>query len=252
MKQPLFPERNAIRLYSASSLRKGLHWLGCALAAAFLVIYLSPAAWASDAAALGPEQLRSVLGQALADDHAGDHQRARAWFDALEGTSLASESAVPSAVNLVALGRFDEARKVFGRIASVGNSRDTAYAQLSLLGLTARTWPGKPAVLRRQLATQAAGLRGNDLLHQRLFDLYAGKASVEQVLDIAQAMGGDQVAIEDRLAEAGYYVGIWQQYVAKNPAAAMRLYRQALAHASVSIERPLIEQALGQSQVVSR
>lgn len=252
MKQSPFPERNAIRFYTAGRLHKGLHWLGCAVVAAFLALYVSTAAWASDAAALGPEQLRSVLSQALADDHAGEHQRARAWYDALQGTGLAVESAVPSAVNLVVLGRYDEARKAFGAIASSGNARDAAYAQLSLLGLTARTWQGKPAGLRKQLAAQAAGLRGNDLLHQRLFDLYAGKASAEQVLDIAQAMGGDPAAVEDRLAEAGYYVGIWQQYVAKNPTAAVGLYRQALAHASASIEHPLIEQALGQSQAASR
>ncbi|WP_448680373.1 hypothetical protein [Pseudomonas nicosulfuronedens] len=159
---------------------------------------------------------------------------------------------MPSAVNLVALGRDDQARKAFGVIASSTNARDATYAQLSLLGLTARTWQGQPAELRKQLATQAAGLRGNDLVHQRLFDLYAGKVSVEQVMDIAQAMGGTEAILSDRLAEAGYFTGLWQQYVQKDRAAAAKLYQQALIHASISIERPLIQQALGQLQAAAQ
>jgi len=222
------------------------------MAVAVFALHLSSAAWADTTPHLSPDQLRSVFTQALADDSAGEHQRARSWYDALQGTELAAESAVPSAINLVVLGRYDEARKAFGAIASGGNARDAAYAQLSLLGLTARTWAGKPANLRQQLATQAAGLRGNDLLHQRLFDLYAGKASVEQVLDVAQAMGGNEAALSDRLAETGYFAGLWQQYVQKAPAAAVKLYQQALTHASASIERPLIEQGLGQLQARAR
>ncbi|MCJ1888071.1 hypothetical protein LNN38_24680 [Pseudomonas sp. LA21] len=245
MKQPLFHEPNPIRLYPANKPRKWLRWLGYALGAAVFLLYLSSVAQANDTPHLKPDQLRNIFTQALADDGAGEHQRARAWYDALQGTSLAGESAVPSAVNLVVLGRYDEARKAFGLIASNGNARDAAYAQLSLLGLTARNWQGKPADLRKQLATQAAGLRGNDLLHQRLFDLYAGKASVEQAQDVAQAMGGNDAALSDRLAETGYFTGLWQQYVQKDPAAAAKLYQQALPHASASIERPLIEQALG-------
>jgi hypothetical protein len=213
------------------------------LTAAIFLLYLSSVAWASDTPHLKTDQLREVFNQALADDGAGQHQRARAWYDALKGTELATESAVPSAVNLVALGRLDEARKAFGDIASGGDPRDATYAQLSLLGLTARTWTGKPALLRQQLATQAAGLQGNDLLHQRLFDLYAGKASVEQVMDIALAMGGNEAMLADRQAEAGYFAGLWQQYGQQDSLAAAKLYQFASTHASASIERPLLEQA---------
>lgn len=244
MKQPLFSEPNPIRLYPRAKPRRWLRWLGYAVAVAAFLLYLSSVAWAGETSHLKTDQLRSVFTQALADDASGEHQRARSWYDALQGTDLAAESAVPSAVNLVALGRYDEARKAFGKIASGGNARDAAYAQLSLLALTARTWSGTPADLRRQLATQAAGLRGNDLLHQRLFDLYAGKASVEQAMDVAQAMGGNEAVLNDRLTETGYFTGLWQQYVQKDSAAAVKLYQQAQAHAAASIERPLIEQAL--------
>lgn len=245
MKQPLFSEPNPIRLYPRAKPRRWLRWLGYAVAVGLFLLYLSSVAWAGDTPHLRPDQLRSVFTQALADDGAGEHQRARAWYDALQGTELAAESAVPSAVNLVALGHYNDARKAFGAIASTGSARDAAYAQLSLLALTARTWTGDSADLRKQLATQAEGLRGNDLLHQRLFDLYAGKASIEQAMDVAQAMGGSESALNDRLAETGYFAGLWQQYVQRDSAAAQRLYQQALARAAASIERPLLEQALG-------
>lgn len=252
MKPPLFSEPNPIRLYPRTKPRRWLRWLGYAVAVGLFLLYLSSVAWAGDTSHLRPDQLRSVFTQALADDGAGEHERARAWYEALQGTELAAESAVPSAVNLVVLGRYDEARKAFGVIASTGNARDAAYAQLSLLALTARTWTGDPADLRRQLSTQATGMRGNDLLHQRLFDLYAGKASIEQAMDVAQAMGGNEAALNDRLAETGYFTGLWQQYVQRDSAAAQKLYQRALAHAASSIERSLIQQALGQQPLSSR
>lgn len=159
---------------------------------------------------------------------------------------------MPSAVNFVNLGWYPKAREKFREIAATGTPRKATYAQLWLLWLTARTWEGKPADLRIQLAHQASGFSANDAVHQHLLDLFAGKGSVEQVMTAVAATGGSEFSRNDLFTEAAFFVGAWQQYVAHDAAAAQQIYQRALPLSTASIERPQLEQAIAALHTASR
>jgi hypothetical protein len=182
--------------------------------------------------------------QALADDAGGRHEQARKLFDALSSTELKTDTAVPSAVNLVLLERYADARKAFDGIASSATPRDAAYAQVWQLWLSARTWQGKPNELRKHLKQQARGVQGKDAVHQALIDLYAGKGSTEKVFAAIESMPVTDVARRDLRAESAFFAGGFAQYVAADKAAALQLYQREYPNSSVSIERPLIERAI--------
>lgn len=188
---------------------------------------------------------RVSYSQALADDASGRHEQARKLFDALSSTEMKTDSAVPSAVNLVLLKRYADARKAFDAIANSANPREAAYAQVWQLWLSARTWEGKASDLRKQLKTQARGLQGKDAVHQALIDLYAGKGNVDAVFAAVEATPVANQAIHDDLfAEAGFFTGSWKQYVEGSASAAQELYEQALPRSSASLEHPLLKQSI--------
>ncbi len=184
--------------------------------------------------------------QALADDTSGRHEQARQLFDALSSTELKTVSAVPSAVNLVLLERYADARKAFGVIASSAIPRDAAYAQVWQLWLTARTWQGEPEELRKQLKVQTRSLKGKDPVHQALIDLYAGQGRAEAVFTAINAMSIADADRRDLRAESAFFAGGFAQYVVNDQAAALRLYQREYANANESLERPLLERAIAE------
>lgn len=182
--------------------------------------------------------------QALADDAGGRHEQARKLFDALSSTELKTDTAVPSAVNLVLLERYADARKAFDAIASTATPRDAAYAQVWQLWLSARTWQGKPNELRKHLKQQARGMKGKDTVHQALIDLYAGKGSTKMVFDAIESMSLSDVARRDLRAESAFFAGGFAQYVDGDQAAAQHLYQREYFNAGASLERPLLERGI--------
>ncbi|MBO3278129.1 hypothetical protein [Pseudomonas schmalbachii] len=207
----------------------------------------------SNAGETDRKTLLAIYKQAVADDAAGRHEQARKWYDALQGTQLNTDSAVPSAVNLAVLGRFADARKAFDAIASSGgNPRDVGYAQLWQLWLTARDG-GEPAALERTLANASAKVEAANPQQQALADLYAGKGSVEAVYAAIDAMSvTDELFRRDARAEAAFFAGGYLQYVRQDKPSALRLYQRELPQSSVSVERPLLEQVIAALQTVSR
>jgi hypothetical protein len=201
---------------------------------------------APGARSLEHAQLQAILTQAIADDAAGQHEQAHKWFAALAGTELQGESAMPAAVNLVLLERFDDARKAFGAIASGTDRKAASYAQFWQLWLSARTWRGSPADLRRQLAVQARALRATDPAHQALARLYAGQGDAQAVFTAIDAMTLDDATRRDLRAECAFFAGSWAQYVAGDKPAARHLYQRELVNAGDSLERPLLQQALAE------
>lgn len=184
--------------------------------------------------------------QALADDASGRHEQARQLFDALSSTELKTDTAVPSAVNLVLLERYADARKAFDAIASTASPRDAAYAQVWQLWLSARTWQGKPGELRQHLKAQASGMQGKDAVHQALIDLYAGKGGTKEVFAAIEAMPIADAARRDLRAESAFFAGGFTQYVVANKTAALQLYQREYANSTVSIERPLLERSIAE------
>lgn len=195
---------------------------------------------------------QEMFQQALNSDAQGNPQQARQFFDALLGTRIEHQAAVPSAVNFINLGKYPEAREKFRAITVTGTPRDATYAHLWLLWLTARTWEGKPADLQAELVRQASGIHANDAVHQHLIDLYAGKGDVETVMTAVASTGGDEASRNDLFTEAAFFVGGWQQYIGHTPNAAQQLYQRALPLSAASIERPQLEQAIAALQTASR
>lgn len=237
---------NAVRVALYSPLRSLV--LGLAFAAAPIGQVLAesaPSQSQGDALAIARAHLDAIFQQALADDAAGRHEQARKWFDALQGTELQVESAVPSAVNLAAIGRFADAKRAFGELAKSTDVRVSSYAKFWQLWLIARTHSGKSSVLQKRLVAPAKDIQAKDGSAKALAALYAGKGSVNEVFAAIDAKHfSSEVLRQDARAEAAFFVGGYLQYVRQDKTAALNLYRRELPFASASIERPLIKQAM--------
>ena len=194
-----------------------------------------------------------IFEQAMLDDAAGRHDRARKGYDHLQAGHLSRAVAVPSAVNLVALNRFDQARKAFATLATSQDVYEAGYSQLWQLWLTARTHNGNSAALRATLANAAAEVKAATPQQRALAELYAGKGSVDAVFSAIDAMGlVDPLQRRDARTEAAFFAGGYLQYVRRDHPAALRLYEQELSQPSASIERPLIERAIAKLPGVPR
>lgn len=194
---------------------------------------------------IAPQDLRVTLEQALVDDASGHPLEARKRFDFLRGTTMERAAAMPSAVNLAVLGRFDEARKAFIALTGSPNPSEAGYAQLWGLWLDARTWRGDLAALRKKLERDTVGLRAGNAQQQALLNLYAGQGSVEAVFAAIELSTPENSRCRrGARAEAALFAGGYLQHVLGNASSAQRLYRRELPQAGGAIERPLIQQSL--------
>lgn len=187
----------------------------------------------------------ALFQQAVADDLAGRNSAARKVWDALKSTDMAEQSAVPSAINLVALSKFDAARNAFDALTASSNPRESDYARLWQLWLTARTYVGKPAALKKELAILASGMNVSSPGQQALIRLYAGKGSTDAVFAAIAAMPGtDELQHRDALTEATFFTGGYLQFVTHDNKAALQLYEREQSQLnSTSLEKPLINKA---------
>ncbi|AGI24578.1 hypothetical protein H681_13540 [Pseudomonas sp. ATCC 13867] len=194
-----------------------------------------------------------IFEQALLDDVAGRHDKARKGYDRLQTGPLARAVAVPSAVNLVALDQFAQAKKAFVTLAASQDAYEAGYAQLWQLWLTARTRNGNSAVHRAKLAEAASHVHAASPQQHAITELYAGKGSVDAVFAAIDSMNlADPLQRRNARTEAAFFAGGYLQYVRRDYPAAMRLYQQELAQPSPSIERPLLEKALATLSVAAR
>jgi hypothetical protein len=185
------------------------------------------------------------LEQALADDASGHPAEARKRYDVLVGTPLEASAAIPSAINLVSLGRFDEAKRAFAALSDSADLYTAGYAQLWQLWITMRTYQGDARGLREQMARATVGLRAADDFQQSVLNLYAGQGSVEAVFTTAES---DTIARSpqrpDARTEAALFAGGYLQYVVGEAEKAQRLYRRELSQSSGSYERPVLQRLI--------
>jgi tetratricopeptide (TPR) repeat protein len=194
-----------------------------------------------------------IFEQALLDDAQGRHAQARQGYDHLQDGPLAKAVAVPSAVNLVAVGQFRQARQAFKQLGSGQDPYVAGYAQLWQLWLMARTGKGGSAIQQVKLAEAASRLHAASPQQQAIGRLYAGEGSVEAVFAAIDSMNlADPLQRRDARSEAAFFAGGYLQYVRRDYPAALRLYRQELSQPGASIERPLLEKALAALPVATR
>lgn len=196
----------------------------------------------------------ALFQQAVADDLAGRNSSARKAWDALKDTDMTALAAVPSAINLVALGKFDAANKAFDALTASHDARESDYAQLWQLWLTARTSAVKPAAVKKELAILASGMNVSSPNQQALIRLYAGKGSIDAVFAaIAVMPGTDELQRRDALTEATFFIGGYLQYVVRDNKAALQFYeREQNQLNSTSLENPLINNAAATLQAAKR
>lgn len=190
-----------------------------------------------------PAGRMALFQQAIQDDLAARPIAARHAYDVLKNSDMAALVAVPSAINLAALGRFDTARQAFDALSASHDPRERDYAHLWQLWLTARTYTGKSPALKKELARMATGMNVSSPSQQALVRLYAGKGSVEAAFAAIAAMPGtDELQRRDALTEATFFTGGYLQFVAHDKKNALQLYEREKNHLnSTSLERPLID-----------
>lgn len=189
-----------------------------------------------------PAARAELFRQAIADDLAARPASARRAYDALQGSDLATQIAIPSAINLVALGQFSAARRAFDAVAASGSVPEQDYAHLWQLWIIARTHSGQPQALKKELARMASGMHVSSPNLQALVRLYAGQGSVEATFAAVATMPvSNELQKSDALTEATFFSGSYLQFVAHNEPAAQALYKKYKNQLnSTSLERPLI------------
>lgn len=192
------------------------------------------------------QEFRLSLQQALVDDAAGKPAEARKLYDKLAGTPWEARAAIPSAINLVSLDRFDEAQHAFAALSGSADLRVAGYAQIWQLWITMRTYRGDARGLRGQMARATVGLRAADGFQQALLNLYAGQGSVEAVFSAAEAATSEgSPQRRDARTQAALFAGGYLQYVAGDAAMAQRIYRRELPQSSGSPEQPVLLRLIG-------
>jgi hypothetical protein len=180
--------------------------------------------------------------QAINDDLAGHHREARQKYDALNGGMLAGMILLPSAVNLAALERYDEARRAFTLLRQNGNGRERDYGLLWDLWLTARTWQGGSTALQKTLTDKAANYKWFSAYESAIADIYTGQGNEKTVFQLIDGIAFSQAEEKaDAVTQAVFFVGGYYQYVINQPQKAQQLYRDYASHLNNrSLERNLV------------
>ncbi|MEN0617385.1 hypothetical protein ABK730_24065 [Klebsiella indica] len=188
------------------------------------------------------ETSEATFQKAINDHLSGRHSDARKKYDALNGGMLASVIVLPSAVNLAALERYDEARSAFTLLRQNGNGRERDYGLLWDLWLTARTWQGGTTALQKTLADKVANYKWFSAYESAIADIYTGKGdekSVFQLIDSIAFSHAEEKA--DAVTQAVFFVGGYYQYVIHQPQNAQKLYHDYASHLNKnSLERILV------------
>lgn len=185
---------------------------------------------------------KAIFSQALADYFANRNNEAKIGYDRLKNTDYAAFSAVPIAMNLVALGQYSQAKKAFAELKRSENQRDKEYAQLWELWLTAKQWKGSDKDLKKELNRLVNAQIWHLPFEKSIAGLYAGRETVESVFDAVSAFNADAAQHQDALTEAIFFAGGYLQNVKHDNAAARQLFNDNLNKLnSVSLERPFID-----------
>lgn len=199
---------------------------------------------------LAPGDPRLSAQQAFIEDASGRYSDARQRYDELARTHLSDAVAVPSAVNLVLLGRLDDAQRAFAALARSSDAQLASYAGLWQLWLSARSADGRAHELQQQLLQRASHMTPTNAVQHELLELYAGRGIPERVMSAIDAMGVSRpIERSDLHTEAAFFAGGYLQYVRHDLPTALRLYQDALPHSSpASVELPVLRQAIAELQ----
>ncbi|WP_313080568.1 hypothetical protein [Atlantibacter sp.] len=185
---------------------------------------------------------KALFEQAVNDYFSGRYKEAKLEFNQLRKTDYAGVSAVPAAVNLVAMGQNANAQKAFSRIKKSTNVREKQYAQLWELWLTAKQWRGNDKDLNKKLIRLVNSQNWQPSYMQAIARLYAGQETIDSVFNSISSQGLDEALRKDALTEATFFAGGYLQNVKHDNAAARQLFNGNLNKLnSVSLERPFID-----------
>ncbi|UTJ49481.1 hypothetical protein NLZ15_10890 [Atlantibacter subterranea] len=185
---------------------------------------------------------KAIFSQAIDDYFSGRNREAQKGYERLGNTEYAAISAVPAAVNLVALGQYSEAQKAFANIKNSSSVRDREYAQLWDLWLTAKQWKGSDKELNKELKRLVYSQTWHLPFEKSIAGLYAGRETVDSVFSAVSAFNADAAQQQDARAEATFFAGGYLQNVKHNSASAKQLFNDNLSKLnSVSLERPFID-----------
>lgn len=192
----------------------------------------------------GTSNLRLEVERALLDDALGRPEQARRHYDRLSKTAWREITAVPSAANLAALGRTQEASRAFRTIAAASHSNEEkTEAQLWQLWLITRMHADKRsqrAALSRQLST----VHPQDPAQRALLDLYRGKADTASVFAAIDRLQPSPQRRQALIAQSTLFAGGYLEAIRNDPNAALWLYGVELRLPRVACpEQPLIIKA---------
>lgn len=210
-----------------------------------IYVFAAPVApeFAGNIASLTPDV---IFKKALQDDLSGRQELARKEYDSLKNTPLVAVSAVPSAVNLVALKRFDDAKSALSLIQHGANKHDASYARLWQLWLIAHNQTQSKELMKSQLVKTAKDYKADSAVRQEIINLYAGKGNVEKVFTaISSDTSLSEFQRRDATTEATFFAGSYLRYVAGDIPAARKLYQEKAELLNpVSLENTFITQEM--------
>lgn len=235
--------------------RKGTFNTFCYLATLLLALVVGQAASAPVPVPTKPQPASQAndesvqFKQAIAFDLSGQPLLARRIYDQLKTPDLKSLAAVPSAINLAALGKYPESAAAFSAIEKSANLRDKEYAQLWSLWLTSRQWKGTPQALAQHNSQYVKTHNWHLPWEEMIAQLYAGKITEKELMASINKMMFKDANKKDALTEGIFFAEGYLQYIKHDPKQARDLFKQyQFALHSNSLERPLLLKTYALSQ----
>lgn len=199
---------------------------------------------------LSPSQVKTdenltLFKKALTYDLAGEAISARKIYDLLEGTELSQDVEIPSAVNLVALNRFDEALGKFSKLKQSADSNIRTYAHMWQLWIVSKTSQSSPKELRKKIRELSKGFKANVPHQQAVIDIYNEGGDIEKIYSkISQMNSLSENEKRNAFTETTFFIGGYLSYIKKEPLKALELYNERSDYLySMSLETPLITKA---------
>lgn len=187
--------------------------------------------------------VNTLLQEALKQDLSGQSQAARQLYDRLQFTEYKTISAVPSALNYVALGRLTEATMVFNALSNTVDLRVKDYSKLWLLWLTAKQWTGSRSGLTTSLSHSINEYKWQFYYEQLIAELYSGTRHPEEVFSAINAWKQSDIIKQDAYTEALFFIVGYFRYIQHDDTSALTFFKQHENKINnFSLERQLITQ----------
>lgn len=202
---------------------------------------------------INPAEGLIYFNKALNYDFSGDHVSARKIYDKLKNSQVSEEISVPSAVNLVALNRYDEAEREFIKLLSSKDESVRSYAKVWILWISARMSNHSHEAFSKRFKKI---VKVNDFSNEyqlEIFNTYIKNEGFDNVFkEIKEMENTNEIERRNAYTEAAFFIGGYYRYLKDDPSMALKIYKDQLDKLyERSLEWHLIKKEIAELELIN-